>query len=189
MNRKTLLDMLNCYTPYNVEEEKDLQLIKDFIINNPNCYSRDNIIAHVTVSSWIVNQNKTKVLMIYHNIYNSWSWTGGHADNDEDLLNVSIKEAKEETGLENIKVLSNDIFSLEVLTVDGHYKKNKYVNSHLHLNITYLLEANDNDYIKPKLDENKAVKWIEIDNVKKEVREEWMMNHIYQKLSDKVKNL
>ena len=41
-----------------------------------------------------MNKDKTKVLMIYHNIYNSWSWTGGHADGDEDLLYVAIKEAK-----------------------------------------------------------------------------------------------
>lgn len=48
--------------------------------------------------------------MAYHNIYKSWAWTGGHSDGDSDLLNVALKEAKEETGLENLKVLSDGIF-------------------------------------------------------------------------------
>ena len=73
--------------------------------------TRKNDIGHFTASCWIVNKEKTKVLMVYHNIYDSWSWTGGHADGDEDLLRVSLKEAKEETGLKNVESLSNKIFS------------------------------------------------------------------------------
>ena len=34
--------------------------------------------------------------MVYHNIYNSWSWLGGHADGETDLLAVALREVKEE---------------------------------------------------------------------------------------------
>ena len=44
--------------------------------------TRNNKMCHFTASSWIINKDKTKVLMVYHNIYKSWSWTGGHADGD-----------------------------------------------------------------------------------------------------------
>ena len=74
--------------------------------------------------------------MAYHNIYHSWAWTGGHADGEKDLLSVAIREAKEETGIKTVKPVMEGIFSLEVLTVDGHEKNGSYVPSHLHLNVT-----------------------------------------------------
>ena len=30
----------------------------------------------MTASAWVVNPGRTKVLMVYHNIYKSWSWLG-----------------------------------------------------------------------------------------------------------------
>ena len=83
----------------------------------------------------------TRFLMAYHNIYDSWAWTGGHADGEADFLKVAIREAMEETGITRVTPVTEDIFSLEVLTVDGHEKKGAYVSSHLHLNVTYLLEG------------------------------------------------
>ena len=69
--------------------------------------------------------------MVYHNIYHSWSWLGGHADGETDLLSVAIQEVKEEAGISKVYPVSEEIFSLESLTVDGHVKKGKYVSSHL----------------------------------------------------------
>ena len=88
-----------------------------------NILTRENEFAHFTSSGFILNENKDKVLMIYHNLYNSWAWTGGHADGEEDLLKVAIKEAKEETGVVNIQPLSTQIMSLDILPVWGHMKK------------------------------------------------------------------
>ena len=93
---------------------------------------RENEIAHMTSSGFIVNKDRTKVLMIHHNIYNSWGWTGGHADGDSDLIAVAIKEAKEETGIKNANPITNDICSIDILPVNSHIKKGKYVASHLH---------------------------------------------------------
>ena len=97
--------------------------------------------------------------MVYHNIYNSWSWMGGHADGETDLLSVAIREVKEEAGISNVRPVSEEIFSLESLTVDGHVKKGNYVSSHLHLNITYLLEADSEEQVSVKADENSGVMW------------------------------
>lgn len=124
--------------------------------------------------------------MAYHNIYNSWAWTGGHADGDEDLLRVSIKEASEETGINNLKLLSDGIFSIEILPVSAHIKRGHFVSSHLHLNCTYLFEANEEDEIRIKEDENSGVSWIDIDKTI-EVSQEEQMKVIYQKLNDKLR--
>ena len=52
-----------------------------------------------------------------------------------------VREVKEESGIEEVKLLSDQPFSLEILSVDGHVKRGKYVTAHLHLNVTYLMEA------------------------------------------------
>ncbi|MNT18188.1 NUDIX domain protein [compost metagenome] len=127
-------------------------------------------------------------MFVFHNLYNSWAWTGGHSDGDNDLLNVAIKEAKEETGIKTIKPISNDIFSMEILPVWGHVKKGKFVPSHQHLNLTYILEADENEVLQIKEDENSDVKWIpinEIDDYSKENN----MKRYYKKIIEKFKNL
>ena len=183
-----LREKIQNYLPYNVEEEKDKELMLKYMDSFDDVLKRTNEIAHFTSSSWIVNKEKTKVLMIYHNIYDSWSWTGGHADGDSDLLHVSLKEATEETGLKNISPLSEEIFSLEVLGVNGHMKKGEYVPCHIHLNLTYLLCANEDETLHIKPDENSDVKWLELEEAIKASSEPYMKK-IYSKLNNKIKDL
>lgn len=174
------------FHPYNEQEKIDKNILLNLLKNEKNIFSRENKRCHFTASSWIINKEKTKVLMIYHNIYDSWSWTGGHADKETNLLKVALIEAKEETGLQNIKVLLEDIFSIEVLTVDGHMKNGKYISSHLHLNVTYLLEANEGDILSIKEDENSGVCWVAIEESEK-ISKEKKMRVIYKKLNKKLK--
>ena len=184
----SLKEKIENYLPYNIEEQKDKELILKYMDIFDDVLTRKNEIGHFTSSCWIVNKEKTKVLMVYHNIYDSWSWVGGHADGDDDLLHVSLKEASEETGLKNVIPLSKDIFSLEVLGVDGHMKKGVYISTHIHLYITYLLCANENDITHIKEDENSDVKWFELEEAIK-ASSEPHMKKIYNKLNNKLKNL
>ena len=176
------------YVPYNEQEAKDKELILNCINNMDNILTRENTIAHITSSGYIVNKDRTKVLMIYHNIYDSWAWTGGHADGDDDLLYVAIKEAKEETGIKNISPVTKDILSLDVLTVDGHVKRGQYVSSHLHLSVAYLLEASEDDVLRIKEDENSGVKWLPINELHLHCSEPYMIN-VYNKFNEKIKSL
>ena len=174
------------YVPGNEQEEKDRAIMLRYLELAPDVLTRQNRIAHFTASSWILNKEHTKVLMIYHNIYRSWSWTGGHADGEEDLLAVAVREASEETGIEHFHVLREDIFSLEILTVDGHEKRGEYVPSHLHLNLTYLLEADDGSELIVKPDENSGFKWFLPEEAVSDSTEPWMRERIYRKLNRKL---
>lgn len=138
-----MIQKIREYKPFNEQEERDREVLLRLLSGVEDVYSRENLTAHMTASAWVVNENRDKVLMAYHNIYHSWSWLGGHADGERDLLAVALREVGEESGVIHVRPLSEEIFSLEILTVDGHEKRGKYVPSHLHLNLTYLLEARE----------------------------------------------
>lgn len=183
---QNLIEKLKNYIPYNEQEEKDKNLILSCLNSMPDLFTRKNSVAHMTASAWVVNKEHTKVLMAYHKIYDSWAWLGGHADGEEDLLKVALKEAREESGIEHVEPVTEDIFSLEVLTVDGHVKNGEYVSSHLHLNLTYLLEADEKDALIMKEDENSGVAWFVFEDALKASTEPWFVEHIYKKLVDKL---
>lgn len=122
--------------------------------------------------------------MVYHNIYNSWSWVGGHADGEENLLEVCKREITEETGINNIKLISDGIMGLSINAIKSHFKKGKFVSSHLHYDIVYLFEADESETTIINEDENSGVKWISTENVLDEINEKHM-KPIYSKLIEK----
>ncbi len=184
--KQNLINALQSYVPYNEQEERDRDIMLQLLKTQDNILERENQTAHFSASSWLLNKEHTKVLMIYHNIYHSWSWTGGHADGEANLLEVAKREAMEETGIKNITTVSDEIYSVEILTVDGHVKRGSYVPSHIHLNVTYLMEADEQEVLRVKPDENSGVKWFFLDEALKACTESWMIEHIYTKLNEKL---
>lgn len=178
-----LWKQLERYTPYNEQEERDRALLLRALREEADVFTRENDRMHMTASAWVTNEAHDSVLMAYHNIYDSWAWLGGHADGEEDLLAVALREANEESGIRAVPV-SRDIFSLEILHVAPHVKRGKFVCAHLHLNATYLLEADDQAPIRCKPDENSAVRWLDTAEVLAAVSEPAMLP-VYRKLMEK----
>lgn len=188
MNREDLIRELNEYTPWNEQEEVDKKEILKWL-EDESVYKRDNLTAHITVSAWVINSSGNRVLMAYHNLYNSWAWLGGHADGNEDLVEVAVKEVKEESGLSSVEPVADAVFSLEILPVSGHEKHGKYVPSHLHLNLTYLLEADETEVVRPREGENSAVSWFPLEEAVRESAEPWVSERIYKKLNAKLEQI
>lgn len=180
-----LIHQIAAYTPCCEQEVQDRALLLQWLEEGRDIYTRENAAAHLTASAWVVSPDRQQVLMVFHNIYRSWSWMGGHADGDRDLLAVARREVMEESGVKALRLLSPEIFSLEILTVDGHIKRGKYVSSHLHLNVTYLFEADPAQSLTIKPDENSGVAWIPISQLPEKVTEPWFMEWIYAKLCRK----
>lgn len=182
-----LLEFLQNYQAFNEEEEAERQEIIQFIkAFGDKSYDRDNLVGHFSASAWIVNKEHTKVLMIYHNMFNTWAWVGGHADGDKDLLHVALKETEEETGLTSVQPVFNTPIDVNMLVVHNHYKRGKFVPRHLHPNIVFLLEADENVPVRQKEDENSGVKWIEFDDVKNYVTNEYTIVY-YNRIIEKMK--
>ena len=115
------VDEIRAYTPQNEQEAADQRLILEYIRLFPdNILTRDNEIAHLSSSGFVVNADGTRVLMAHHNIYRVWAWTGGHADGEGDLLSVALREAREETGVEPVSYTHLDVYKRQLQTCHRH---------------------------------------------------------------------
>lgn len=172
------------YKPTDDLERVDKKTILS-LLDAPNILDREELLYHITSSCWVMNEKRDKVLMIYHNIYNSWSWVGGHNDGNPNSFEVAKKELKEETGICRYIEASGDIFSLEILPVFLHRKREKWVPSHLHLNITYLFIVDESETLVVNKEETSGVKWVSISDLEKVVKEKNMLM-VYSKLLNKI---
>lgn len=210
-DRRALRDAIVAFEPFNEQEAADKHVILRALDTDPDCLDR-SAQAHMACSIWVVDPSFTQTLLVYHNIYDSWSWIGGHADGECDLAAVALRELQEETGVAHARLVAGEahgagdasaaseptvggvrplcgpggIYSLEVLTVDGHEKRGAYVSSHLHLNVTYLAIADPAEPIRIKPDENSGVRWVPLEDAIRLSTEPWIRDRIYRKLIDKL---
>lgn len=184
--KELLISGLEAFVPFCEQESRDRDHLLCLLRSGMELFSRENLTCHMTASAWTVNESMDRVLMAYHNIYRSFSWLGGHADGDEDLLRVALREVKEESGIKKVFPLKKDIFSVEILTVDGHEKRGIYVPSHLHLNVTYLICADEKEPLRVKEDENSALRWFSPEGAVESSTEAWFRERIYKKLNQKL---
>lgn len=159
------IEEIKKYKPYNEQEEGDKQFFIDCEKKFGDVLHRENEFCHLCGSAFIVNKERTKTLCVYHNIYKSWTFPGGHADGDDDMLYVAKKEVGEETSLKNFKTVSEQPVSIDTLAISSHYRKGKYVPAHIHLSVVYLFEADEKDSIKILEDENSNVGWLTFDEL------------------------
>lgn len=183
------MDELRGYAPQSPQEAADRALMLELGAADPRgILTRESRLGHLTSSGFVVNSTLTKVLMAYHNIYQSWAWTGGHADGDPDLLAVALREAREETGIQVVEPLSPTLASVDILTVEGHQRRGVWVSAHVHLNFTYLLTAPEDQALRHQPDENQSVAWLPLDQLGRYCTEPKMLP-VYHKLAQRARAL
>lgn len=183
MNR--LYQTIEGYRPRCEQERADRETMLYYLERGDDLLIRENKLMHFTASSWVMDPNRHYVLMVHHNIYNAWSWIGGHADGCPDLFAVAKKELAEETGVEAAVAVGEEPVTLEIIAVQAHEKNGAYVAPHLHFNVTYLFEAEEDVALRIKADENSGVMWRRVEDVHCDNTEPHM-RRLYCKLLDRI---
>lgn len=183
---KTLKEQILAYVPENAQEEQaQNEILRQWEQMGAEIFERSEK-GHFTASSIILNPALDHMLMVYHNIYQSLSWTGGHADGEENLFKKAVEEAKEETGLITLIPVCSEILSLDCLPVKAHEKKGKLVPDHIHYNVAYGFVAPEKQLLQIKPDENSAVCWIPLTEWQSQCKEPHMIS-IYEKIITRIK--
>jgi 8-oxo-dGTP pyrophosphatase MutT (NUDIX family) len=150
----TILKLLNNYFPENPTEQENKIKMLDFLAREPNCFERSCKEGHFTASCWIENFYGTAILLTHHKKFNEWLQLGGHADGDNDLLKVSLKEAFEESGL-SIEPISENIFYTGVHFIPPY----KNTAPHYHYDVVFYLRATKDEPFVVS-DESYDLKWM-----------------------------
>lgn len=176
MDRSTLLHQLECYTSdYSEELLFKIQFIE--LLQHPDSFQRTHLPGHITGSAWIVDASKKSALLIHHAKLNRWLQPGGHADGDENVLRVALREAEEETGVKEYKIISDTIFDLDIHTIPNR----KDFPEHLHYDIRYLVQAKTEDELILS-DESFNVAWIKFDELSSVTNNNPSINRMVEKV-------
>lgn len=145
-NHPYLGPLLANYTPWNEEEAVYVRQLKQFLEYGWNQYDRSNLVAHIVTDAWIINPERTKVLLVVHAASGAWLAPGGHADGNPDVLESAWREAVEETGLARdalTPLLGHGLFDINTGSVPTRQKPHGTEPIHIHFDVCFAFEARE----------------------------------------------
>lgn len=158
-HKEALIETLKNYqTNYKDEQAFCSSFLE--LLSHPRAFYRDHLPGHITGSAWIVDESKEYTLLTHHAKLNRWLQPGGHADGEENVLEVARKEAIEETGLTNLKLPLSSFFDLDIHTIPAR----KEFPEHLHYDIRFLFIASRSEKLLIS-EESHDLGWIHMDDL------------------------
>jgi len=159
MHRQELLNLLNQHRTTFMEEAAYLSRAQRIVEEHTDCFYRELWPAHVTGSTWVVSPDRERVLMLHHVKLDQWFQPGGHADGDNDILRVALRETAEETGIapEQIQLLGSAVFDVDIHAIPpmGHDPW------HEHIDVRFLVEIDDTLPIPGNVESHEVI-WVSL---------------------------
>jgi 8-oxo-dGTP pyrophosphatase MutT (NUDIX family) len=141
--KNTLVELLQKYKPIDSWEQQCKKRMLKFIEDHEDCFERSLAIGHFTGSAWLLSHDQSKVLLMHHAKLDKWVQLGGHCDGDSDVLNVALKEAQEESGIEKIVPVHNEIYDIDIHLVPARGNQDE----HYHYDVRFLLQVIGNETV------------------------------------------
>lgn len=179
MNKQDVLALLAAHVPFDDAEKVDLARIGSFVTDNEDFWQRSNRSGHVTASAWVLGNDYRHTLLTHHRKLERWLQLGGHIEDDADLLAAALREAREESGLTEIRPLSSRIFDIDVHLIPARGDEP----AHYHYDVRFALLA---DHRAPLVvsSESKALRWMPIEQLPRLVDEASLL-----RMMDKTRHL
>lgn len=145
---------------YKISDDRDLnnaRWVLNLITHNPDAFDSSRFEGHVTASAFVICSDASHVLLTHHAKLDCWLQLGGHCDGERDPAAVALREAREESGLDEIRSIKGGIFDIDVHQISEH----RGTPAHLHYDIRYLFKA-DRFADLTLSRESKALAWVPI---------------------------
>ncbi len=133
----TDLPGIGAYQPQDARDQAMWVQLAGFVAREPRAFDRDPTTGHVTGSAFVLSPDYHYVLLTHHAKLNRWLQLGGHCDGIADAAFVATKEAYEESGLSRLRLLSAEVFDVDVHEIPANPREP----AHLHYDVRYLFVA------------------------------------------------
>ena len=173
MHRNQLLELLQDYQERYPEESSVAERLQNFVREHPDCFERSLSAGHITGSAWLVNRGGTHTLLTHHKKLNKWLQPGGHVDGNPNILESALREAQEESGIEGILPVFEEIFDIDIHAIPQHGSETE----HYHYDVRFAVHTTDSEVYQVS-DESHDLAWVEIQDVQQLTREESMLRMV-----------
>jgi 8-oxo-dGTP pyrophosphatase MutT (NUDIX family) len=160
MNRSNLVQLLQAHQSLDEHEQTRRDAIIRFVQTYENCAARQLQVGHLTASAWIVDKDLTHTLLTHHRKLNLWVQLGGHVEDDADMLSASWREAREESGLQDLRLLTPHIFDVDIHAIPA--RKNEP--EHFHYDIRYAFQADRHAELTVSR-ESRELAWVALNEI------------------------
>jgi len=164
--REVLIELVANHTPFDDTEREHTMSTLEFLHKNKNCTSTDNLKGHITASAWVLSPQRTETLLTHHGKLNRWLQLGGHIEDDATIQEAALREAVEESGIENIHLIEDSIFDIDVHLIPARNE----IAEHYHYDIRFLLQAERTAFVIS--DESNDLAWVKLTDIGNFVSEE-----------------
>jgi 8-oxo-dGTP pyrophosphatase MutT (NUDIX family) len=158
LDRELLIKTLTSYVSDFREEHDYIPAFLE-LLKHPRAYYRDHLPGHITASALIVDEKAEHILLLHHKKLNRWLQPGGHADGDENIIDVAKKEVTEETGLQKF-VVHSGVFDVDIHNIPGRPD----FPEHRHFDIRFLFQTKGKAELMIN-EESNAFKWVPLATV------------------------
>ena len=173
MKRPPLLQQLHAHPPGDEHEAQMQQRIIAFVNRHELFYSRSLSLGHLTGSARIVDADYAHALLTHHGKLNLWVQLGGHVEDDPEMLAAAWREAREESGLHDVRPVFDHIFDLDVHAIPANHQEAR----HDHYDIRFLFQADRHAELIVSR-ESKNLAWVALEKISELTQEEAVLRMV-----------
>jgi len=142
VHRRHLNELLQRYEVAWPAEHLQVARFRRFVAAHADCLLRTCVPGHITASAWILAPDGGSALLTHHRKLGRWLQLGGHVDGEAEIERAALREAQEESGMQQFTFATWGADGLVPLDLDVHpIPARGREPRHEHWDVRFLLRA------------------------------------------------